>query len=227
VGAAGRGLLAGLAATLFLSALSRVMPGMRNRSAGTSDMGQNGAHHPPRPSDPFDPHEVQRWQQRSQSPAGLLPPAKRAKGPGQRPRPGAAPAGAPAGALTQPEAPGPEGLAAQFAYKFALGVFDKDLAGQLRPVGFGVHVLYGSFWGVVFGIVQGTYHLRPGPFGTLYGVLVWLIGPAFLVPAMKLMQRPTEEPPLRTAMMVTGHVAFGLALAAGYSGLELIREDRR
>jgi uncharacterized membrane protein YagU involved in acid resistance len=107
-----------------------------------------------------------------------------------------------------------------------LGVFDKDIAGQLRPFGFGVHVLYGSFWGALFGIAQGTYHRRPGPGGALYGLLVWLIGPALLVPAMKLMQSPAAEPPVRTAAMLAGHVAYGVALAAVYERLEEFERRR-
>jgi hypothetical protein len=167
------------------------------------------------PADPFDPARVQEWQARARTPALDMERARAAHFGHRSPLPGS-----PGGALVQVQAPGPEGLAAQFAFKVALGVFDKDIAGQLRPVGFGVHVLYGSFWGALFGIAQGTYHRRPGPAGALYGFLVWLIGPAVLVPAMKLMQPPTAEPPVRTASMVAGHVAYGMALAAAYKGLE-------
>jgi hypothetical protein len=167
------------------------------------------------PSDPFDPERVQEWQARARTPALDRARARAAHLGHHSPVPGS-----PGGALVQVQAPGPEGLAAQFAFKFALGVFDKDIAGQLRLVGFGVHILYGSFWGALFGIVQGTYRQRAGPAGALYGLLVWLIGPAVLLPAMKLMQPPAAEPPVRTASMVAGHVVFGMALAAVYKGLD-------
>jgi uncharacterized membrane protein YagU involved in acid resistance len=208
VAAAVRGAVGGVAATLLLSVLARVLPGMRDRPPGRPVAAAA-------PSDPFDPAVVQEWQARAQTPALGR---GRAHGPhlGHR----FPPPGSPGGALVQVEAPGPEGLAAQFAFKVALGVFDKDIAGQLRPVGFGVHVLYGTLWGALFGIAQGTYHRRPGPAGALYGLLVWLIGPALLVPAMKLMQSPAAEPPVRTASMIAGHVAYGVALAAAYKGLE-------
>jgi uncharacterized membrane protein YagU involved in acid resistance len=212
VAAAVRGAAGGVAATLLLSMLARVLPGMRDRPPARPVP-------PVTPSDPFDPAGVQEWQARAQTPALG---GGRAHGPhfGHRFPPPGPPPGSPGGALVQVQAPGPEGLAAQFAFKVALGVFDKDIAGQLRPVGLGVHVLYGTFWGALFGIVQGTYHRRPGPTGALYGLLVWLIGPALLVPAMKLMQSPAAEPPVRTASMVAGHVAYGVALAAVYERLE-------
>jgi uncharacterized membrane protein YagU involved in acid resistance len=207
VGAAVRGAVGGVAATLLLSVLARVLPGMRDRPPGRPVPAAA-------PSDPFDPAGVREWQARAQSPA--LSRGRAHEPPlGQR-----FPPGSPGEALVQVQAPGPEGLAAQFAFKVALGVFDKDIAGQLRPVGFGVHVLYGTFWGALFGIAQGTYHRRPGPAGALYGLLVWLIGPALLVPAMKLMPPPAAEPPVRTAAMVAGHVAYGVALAAAYGRLE-------
>jgi hypothetical protein len=34
---------------------------------------------------------------------------------------------------------------------------------------------------------------------------------------MRLMRPPTEEPPERTAVMIAGHVAYGVALAEAFS----------
>jgi hypothetical protein len=40
------------------------------------------------------------------------------------------------------------------------------------------------------------------------------------VPAMKLMRKPWQEPPVRTAMMVGGHIIYGLAVTEVFHALE-------
>ena len=125
-----------------------------------------------------------------------------------------------AGALTQAESPGPEGLAEQFAYKVGAGVFGRDISPQTRPAGRAVHLAYGAWWGMLYGLLQASFRRPPALFGAAYGLAVWLVGPAFLVPAMRLMGRPSEEPPGRTAALVAGHVAYGLALAAVFEALQ-------
>lgn len=198
-----RGAAAGLLASMLLSLLSRVLPGMRvrpqPRRAGIPN--------------PRDRAAIQAWQARGQSPA-----AHRDVGGRHDER---APRGiTPAGALSQPQAPGPEGLAEQFAFKVAQGVFGRDIAPRARLAGMAVHLAYGSAWGSLYGVVQASVRWPPGLLGAGYGLLVWAVGPALLVPAMRLMRAPTEEPPLRTAMLVTGHVAYGLALAAAFEAME-------
>src|SRR5215212_11813138 len=123
-------------------------------------------------------------------------------------------------ALTLSQSPGPEGLAEQFAFKVASGVFGRDLSGSARLAGQLIHVVYGSAWGMLYGLLQASYSRPPAVFGALYGFLVWLIGPAFLVPAMRLMGRPSEEPAARTAALIAGHLAYGLALAATFEALQ-------
>ena len=205
VGAATRGAAAGLAATLLLSVLARVMPGMSNRPPSP----------PKQPPTPDEPQQVREWQAREQSPAAFQREAD-AEQEARRGSPGATPAGA----LVQPQSPGPEGLAEQFAFKVGAGLFDRDVSPYARPAGVGVHLAYGSAWGMLYGLLQASHRRRPGPFGALYGLAVWLVGPALLVPAMKLMGSPAEEPPARTAMLVAGHVAYGVAVAAAFDALE-------
>ena len=65
--AAGRGLLAGISATLLLSALARVLPGMRNQPEGAS----GGGRRPP-PADPFDKQLVRAWQRTYGLPAIVI-----------------------------------------------------------------------------------------------------------------------------------------------------------
>jgi uncharacterized membrane protein YagU involved in acid resistance len=201
-----RGAAAGLAATLVLSILSRVLPGLWNERPDRAPHGK-----PPLPADPFDPQAVHRWQERSRAPAAFQPQEAAA---GERS--GAFPAVSPAGALTQPQGPGPEGLAEQFAFKVASGIFDRDVSAAIRPVGMTTHLTYGSLWGVLYGILQASYRLPPRLFGALYGAAVYGVGPAFLVPAMKLMRPPQEEPALRTSMLLLGHLVYGVALAEAF-----------
>lgn len=204
-----RGATAGLAATLVLSALSRLVPGLWNERSETRH-GET----PRFPADPYDSRQVRQWQAESQSPAAFHPPS---------PPAGPQDVGldvTPAGALTQPQGPGPEGLAEQFAFKVASGIFARDISPAIRPIGFATHLTYGSAWGALFGVLQASYRLHPGRVGPLYGMLVYGVGPAFLVPAMKLMQRPREEPPERTSMLILGHLVYGIALAEVFQTLE-------
>jgi hypothetical protein len=202
--AALQGAVAGFAASLLLSALARILPGMDM----DPKLGQKQASSPPPPEDPFNPRQVQEWQARSQSPAAYQVITEQ-----EQEERGSAPAVTPAGALTQPQSPGPEGLAEQFSFKVASGVFDRDITPYIRPVGMATHLTYGSLWGTLYGLLQSSYRTPPALFGPLYGLVVWAVGPALLVPAMKLMRPPSEEPPLRTAMMIAGHIAYGTALA--------------
>jgi uncharacterized membrane protein YagU involved in acid resistance len=123
-------------------------------------------------------------------------------------------------ALTLSQSPGPEGLAEQFAFKVASGLFGRDLSSSVRLAGRAVHLAYGSAWGMLYGLLQASYPRPPAAFGAIFGFLVWLIGPAFLVPAMRLMGRPSEEPAARSAALITAHLAYGFALATVFEALQ-------
>ena len=119
----------------------------------------------------------------------------------------------PAGALITPESPGPEGLAQQYAFKVASGIFGRDVSAHTYALGLLTHFVYGSWWGGVFGIIQATFSWPIIPFGVVYGLFVWLLGPVMLVPAMKLMGYLNEEPPARSAMLAAGHIVYGIVVA--------------
>ena len=222
VGAAGRGAAAGLAATALLSVLSRITLPVWQRagragSAGGGGAGRQRGGKPPPPRDPFDRDQVIEWQNRYDSPAAYPPGGGRAE-------PATGDEGAatvsPAGALAQSQAAGPEGIAAEFARKLAAGMFNVDISPYAQAAGEAVHFSYGTAWGAVYGLLQGSYRRPPGPFGVLFGFAVWLLGPALLVPAMRLMPPPPKERPVRLAMMVAGHLIYGLAVAATFEALE-------
>ncbi len=83
-----------------------------------------------------------------------------------------------------------------------------------------MHVLYGSFWGVVYGIVQSSLGWSPALAGLLHGLGVWTIGPGWLVPAMKLMRHPDEQPAATNLTLVTGHLLYGFAVSRIFEWLK-------
>lgn len=172
IGVAGRGIVAGLAGTLMLSFLSRVLPGMRGLARPDDEGGRR-------------------------APMSTLAPA-----------------------LTIPVSPGPEGLAEQFAYKVASGVFGRDLSSHTHAAGRACHFAYGSAWGMLFGLWQASYPVPPVIAGPLYGGVVWVIGPAMLGPAMQLIEQPREVPRDRAVSLAVGHLAYGLTLALAFRASE-------
>jgi hypothetical protein len=203
------GAAAGLAASLLLSALARVLPGMR-RDKRAQDDGK-----PKPPEDPFDPDQVHEWQRRSWSPAGATRNPEEDIWDPHEPH-----AITPASILVKAESPGPEGLAQQFAFKLASGLFDRDISPILFPAGAAVHLVYGSTWGAICGLIQASRGWPSTIFGPLFGVAIYAIGPAALLPAMKIMEPPTEEPPLRTTMLIAGHIVFGLATVELFNAMQ-------
>jgi hypothetical protein len=195
----GVGAAAGLGATVLLSLIARI-PAIRTALARSPAPST-----PEPPRDPYDRAQVRAWQERSWSPAARQPvrvdESDRGAGIG------------PATALRQPEAPGPEGLAEQFAYKVASGLFDRDIAASLTTYGRAVHAAYGTLWGVLYRLVMsGRAAPRPIP-GALYGLAIYAIGPALLLPAMRIMAPPEQERPARTSLLIAAHLVYGLALS--------------
>ncbi len=118
--------------------------------------------------------------------------------------------------VTQP-GPGPEGSAEQFAVKVGAGLFDRDISGRAKLAGKLVHLGYGSLWGGLFGLIEGSLRLVWVVAGTAYGFALWLIGPALLVPAMRVMLWPKQLGAKRSLLLVAAHLVYGLSLAAAYS----------
>jgi hypothetical protein len=125
----------------------------------------------------------------------------------------------PATALVQASGPGPEGPAGLFAAKVASGLFGRDLATRTKQWGKAVHIVYGSVWGLVYGMLQTTRSRRPVVSGISHGLLVWAFGPAILVPAMKLMPAPAKMPRARNALSLAAHAIYGVAVAMLFSRL--------
>ena len=101
----------------------------------------------------------------------------------------------------------------KLAEKVAVGVLDrpieensKQVAGQL------VHWGYGTAWGVLYGIVQGSFRWPDLVHGTLFGTLVATVA-STLVPAMGLTPPPARQPVVRKAMQIGFHLVYGWTTA--------------
>ncbi len=125
----------------------------------------------------------------------------------------------PASVLAQSAGPHPEGAAGLFAAKLASGLFGRDLSRYTRLWGSVVHIAYGSLVGLIYAIAQTNVRRRPALAGTVYGLLVWSIGPATLGPAMKLMPPPAKAPPAHVAGDLAAHVSYGLVVATLFDRL--------
>ncbi len=192
-----RGVAAGFAGTLLLSLFSRLVPWLHStrRTPGRPTRAPSPqAHYPRNPFSELDPNAA----------------------PGAE----AVSAMTPAEALALASGPSPEGAAERFALKLGSGLFGRDLAPLVRPAGLAVHVLYGSFWGVVYGILQSSLRWSPTLAGLLHGLAVWTIGPGWLVPAMKLMRHPDEQPAATNVTLAAGHLLYGFAVSSLF---ELLR----
>ena len=111
-----------------------------------------------------------------------------------------------------------------FAQKVATGLFGASLSGGTRrATGVATHFLYGSVWGAVYGLIQASFRLPPALHGLLYGLLVWVIGPVTLVPAMGIMPPPQRQGARRALLVAGFHVAYGLGLGLTFDAFERAR----
>jgi uncharacterized membrane protein YagU involved in acid resistance len=126
----------------------------------------------------------------------------------------------PAQALTETQSPGPEGLAQQFAFKVGAGLFGIDISGSSRAWGLLTHLIYGSAWGALLGLLLASFRVPAILFGLVYGLLVWLVGPGLLVPAMRLMPPLRAQGAHRIAVLVAAHLVWGVLVAVSFQYLQ-------
>ncbi len=145
-------------------------------------------------------------------------------GEGQQPDGEAEPAGIGAGqalAGGQVQAPFLDRSTELFVQKVATGLFGASLPGEARrAAGGAMHFVYGGFWGAVYGLLQASFHLPPALHGLLYGLIVWLIGPVTLVPAMGIMPPPQRQGARRALLVAGFHLAYGLGLGLTFDAFE-------
>jgi hypothetical protein len=74
-----------------------------------------------------------------------------------------------------------------------------------------VHWSYGTAWGAVFGLVQGTARRNLLSHGLIFGAGVWAMSYVQLVP-MGFYKRPWDYPAPDVAFDISYHVVYGVAL---------------
>ncbi len=109
---------------------------------------------------------------------------------------------------------------AEVAKRIIRGVLQRDVpedkTGLLNNV---MHWGYGTSWGAVYGLVQGTVAGSAFKHGAVFGAGVWSASLVQL-PAMKLAPPVWEYPPTELALEVGYHVVYGLGAAAAYAALD-------
>jgi hypothetical protein len=107
-----------------------------------------------------------------------------------------------------------------FVQKVATGIFGASLSvKQQRRYGALWHLAYGAAWGVGFALIATSIDVPALVLGPLYGLLVWAIGPAWLVPQMRLMLPVGRASRRATALVVAWHVGYGFVVAAVFTAI--------
>lgn len=97
------------------------------------------------------------------------------------------------------------------------GVFSREVPPErIARLTNAMHWAYGTAWGAVYGLVEGTFHINPLLLGPAFGGGVWASSYAQLVP-MGLYQPPWKYPAKTLANDLGYHATYGLGVAAGYA----------
>jgi hypothetical protein len=104
----------------------------------------------------------------------------------------------------------------RLAERVATGVLEKPLQDDAREIAAqGIHWGYGAAWGVVYGLVQGTFRWPTLVHGTCFGGLVATVA-STVVPALGLTPPPTRQPLSMNAMQVGLHLLYGWVTALAF-----------
>lgn len=108
----------------------------------------------------------------------------------------------------------------QVGYRFVRGLFQKDVpparATAMTNV---VHWLYGTAWGGLYGLVEGTAELNPLVAGTGFGSIVFANAYVAL-PAMGLYEPPWEYDAKTLGIDWSYHLVYGVTTALAFRLLE-------
>jgi hypothetical protein len=112
----------------------------------------------------------------------------------------------------------------QVAERLATSIFRTELSTESRQrIGAGIHWAYGAFWGALSAQIQVSLRPPAVPYGIALGIAVWAVGPARLVPALGLYERPASSGLLRRLLAISLHIVYGVATAVT---LEQLNADR-
>ena len=210
-----RGAAAGIVGAIVITVAARAVPWFKPAQASKRVRTKL-------PPDSFQHAKVAEWQDRSRSPAAY-PVLEKGQGGMSRTAVEESAAFTPAAALTEHTSPGAEGSAELFFVKVGSGLFDRDVSKYAKAGGKAVHFIYGAFGGVLYGLAKGRQRWNPWIAGVLYGVFLWGIGPAWLVPAMHLMPPPTRVPKRQEALVILGHAIYGVTVAQVSASLKRVK----
>jgi hypothetical protein len=101
-------------------------------------------------------------------------------------------------------------MTAVFAQKVATGLFGTTLTlREQRLAGVLWHLLYAGLWGVGYALLAFSVAVPAVALSLAYGLAVWVVGPAWLVPAMRLMLPAGTHDRLVTALIIGWHLLYG------------------
>ncbi len=106
---------------------------------------------------------------------------------------------------------------AEVAKRISEGVFDHPVPEErMGALNNAMHVVYGTGWGPVYGIAQGSLELPAFHHGLLFGTLVW--GSSLIeLPALGIAPPVWETPPLEVALDLSYHLVYGLGVAGAFA----------
>lgn len=109
---------------------------------------------------------------------------------------------------------------AQVAKRILEGVFHKKVpADRIDLLTNLMHWLYGTSWGGIYGLVEGTVEAPPLVAGPLFGGAVWASSYLELVP-MGIYEPPWEYPLATLANDLGYHLSYGVGVALGHRAIE-------
>jgi hypothetical protein len=110
--------------------------------------------------------------------------------------------------------PNIDAVTAIFVQKIATGIFGTSLGRERRHVaGRGWHLLYGGFWGGIYALLRCGLRYPTALIGIVHAVIVWGIGPAWLVPKMKLMLPPNRQNRRALLENIGIHIVYSAVVA--------------
>lgn len=107
----------------------------------------------------------------------------------------------------------------QVGYRFLRGMFQKDVSpNQAVKMTNVVHWLYGTGWGGLYGIAEGTVDSNPLLAGAAFGSLVFA-NAYIALPAMGLYEPPWKYDAKTLGIDWSYHLVYGVATATAFRGL--------
>jgi hypothetical protein len=88
-----------------------------------------------------------------------------------------------------------------------------------QRLGLGIYWTYGAFWGVLAAQLQEALRPPAWLYGAALGLVVWLVGPMRLIPALGLYERQAPTTLVGRLVAVGLHLLYGWTTALTYAEL--------